>query len=67
MQRECAMLSYVYKVFKGGRGRSAAGPPSLSSTLLRYYTASIVHILRIYIHIIFYIYLYIYMDVLLSI
>lgn len=40
---------------EGVRGRSAAGPPSLSSTLLRYYTASIVHILHI--HIIFYIYI----------
>lgn len=42
---------------EGVRGRSAAGPPSLSSTLLRYYTASIVHIFYIYIHIIFYIYI----------
>lgn len=41
---------------EGVRGRSAAGPPSLSSTLLRYY-ASIVHIFYIYIHIIFYIYI----------
>lgn len=45
---------------EGVRGRSAAGPPSLSSTLLRYYTASIVHILHIYTYYILYIYLYIY-------
>lgn len=44
---------------EGVRGRSAAGPPSLSSTLLRYYTASIVHILHIYTYIL-YIYLYTY-------
>jgi len=50
---------------EGVRGRSAAGPPSLSSTLLRYYTASIVHILHIYTYYILYIYIYlhIYMDV----
>lgn len=60
MLRECAMPNYVYKVFKGGRGRSAAGPTSLSSTLLRYYTASIVHILRIYIYILYSIYIYTY-------
>lgn len=45
---------------EGVRGRSAAGPPSLSSTLLRYYTASIVHILHIYTYYILYIYIYIY-------
>jgi len=42
---------------EGVRGRSAAGPPSLSSTLLRYYTASIVHILHIYTYYILYIYI----------